>query len=569
MNKITKNKWLIISLSLLIGISLLNCGKKKSGVLLLPDLVEGQGGPGISPDNPKIAQEETTTQEEAPSLQVVDDTGAVDTGTINNDTTSNNQDSSPAVIEIPNNQIPHDNSSNNNNQTATDNSSGSDNQTVADNTNTDIQEAIKDEDVAEDPQETTVASDTETSQVSEESNSGTEVASDTESSEQEAISEEDAQEEVATEEEEDAEEIAEIEEADNDEVIVSDESKKEEDKEKGNCKIQVKEIDTSKGRWYNTKEELLPHPKSKGKFIKAKGIHTYWAYEKLLVRVVNNCEGGKYKLTIIAKNLGKLPEWYHYFNVKVVNEKTGENLGTMLIRASDNRYHKGHLIITLPKGDNVLNILWTNDAYEKDVYDANIQIKRIKIQKVQIKEQKQILSRKGSRFCDTQGRWFVGTNPPSAYTYWANQTISYCFRTKKAGKYEVIVRAGNAKNGYPLMPEYKEFKILVAANGNSNYITIPAEQGKYQKGSTTLDLPEGDIVLNITWLNDLYQPDKKFDANIEIVRVRLKRVGDIESPISAFLLQNPNVTYKVVIPSIILILGALGMIYWLRKEKVA
>ncbi|GIX43251.1 MAG: hypothetical protein KatS3mg129_2984 [Leptospiraceae bacterium] len=395
--------------------------------------------------------------------------------------------------------------------------------------------------------------------------------------EEEAISEEDAQEEVAAEEEE-AEEIAEIEESDDGEGVISKEDKEgkekdksdKEDKEHGKCKVKIKEIDTSKGRWYNTEESLLPHPKKQGKFIKAKGIHTYWANQKLLVKVDNNCEGGKYKLVVVAKNLGKLPEWYHYFNVKVFNEKTGENLGTMLIRASDKSYHRGRLIITLPEGESILNILWTNDAYKEGEYDANIQIKRIKIKKIKHhKERKQILSRKGSRFCDTHGRWFVGTNPPSAYTYWANQTISYCLRTQKAGKYEVIVRAGNAKNGYPLMPEYKEFKILVAANGNSNYITIPAEQGKYHKGSTTLDLPEGDIVLNITWLNDKYQPDKELDANIEIVRVRLKRVGDIESPISAFLLQNPNLTYKVVIPSIILILGALGMIYWLRKEKVA
>ncbi|GIX43250.1 MAG: hypothetical protein KatS3mg129_2983 [Leptospiraceae bacterium] len=193
MNKITKNKWLILSLSLLIGISLSSCGKKKSGALLLPDLIEGQGGPEVSPDNPKTAQEETTTQEEAPSLQVVDDTGAVDTGTINNNTTSNNQDSSTGVIEIPNNQIPHDNSSDSgsdnqdsskevveipNNQIPHDNSSDSTSENTAIN-NSEIKEAITDEDVAEDPQETTVASDTETSQVSEESNNGTEVASDT------------------------------------------------------------------------------------------------------------------------------------------------------------------------------------------------------------------------------------------------------------------------------------------------------------------------------------------------------------------------------------------------------
>lgn len=553
MNKITRTKWLIFSLTILIGISFSHCGKKSSGLLLLPNLVEGQGGPGVSPENPKTAQEETSTQQQAPSLQVVDDTGAVDTGSTNDN--NSNPDNTPAVIEIPNKPIqqeppqpvPADESTatNDNSNNASDGNSKPIQQEppVVEPVpiNEEIKEAINDEDVATDPQETVVVSDTESSQ---------------------EISSQEQEEEIAAETEEDSEELAEVEESD------SEEENKEEIPSPGKCKINVTEIDTSQGKWFNTQESLLPHPKDKNKTIKAKGIHTYWAYQKLLVKVKNNCEGGKYRLTIIAKNIGKLPEWYHYFNVKVLNEKTGENLGTILIRASDTRYHRGSLIVTLPKGESVLNLLWTNDAYEPDVYDANIQIKRIKIQTVQVKERKQILSRKGSRFCDVNGRWFIGTNPPSAYTYWANQTISYCLRTQKAGKYEIIVTAGNAKNGLPLMPEYKEFKVLVAANGNSNYISIPADQDKYHKGKTTLDLPEGDIVLNLTWLNDMYQPPK-YDANIEIVRVQIKRVGDIESPIAAFLLQNPNITYKVVIPGIILILGALGLIYWIRREQIA
>jgi hypothetical protein len=569
-----KSKWLIISISLILTIGLANCGKKSSGLLLLPNLAQGEGGPQVSPEQPKGIEEFTSTQQQQPSIQVIDDVVAVDTGSLNN-TTSPGE---PAVIEIPNNQIPSggDNSGGNN---SGDNNTGDvkevpNNQIPRGGDNSDdngkgnviepkpiesepqpviitpeeskdLQEAIKNEDVTTDPIEQVVSSDT--------------------GSNDSAISEEETQEEIAAQEQEENEEVADTEEEDTTPAPTQEDKGKDDQQ---SCKAMVKEIDTSKGRWYNTAESLIPHPKQKNKFIKAKGIHTYWAYEKLLVKVNSNCEGGKYELVVVAKNLGKLPDWYHFFVVKVFNEKTGENLGTMLIRASDQRYHRGKLIVTLPKGDNILNVLWTNDAYEPNNYDANIQIKRIMIRKVVAKDKKQILTRKGSNFCDVNGRWFIGDNPPSAYTYWANQTVSYCLRTEKAGKYEVILRAGNAKNGLPLMPQYKEFKVLVAANGNSNYITIPAEQGKYHRGSTTLDLPAGDIVLNVTWLNDQYQPPE-YDANIEIVRVRLIRVGDIESPIAAFLLQNPNVTYQVVIPGIILILGALGMIYWVRRQKLA
>jgi hypothetical protein len=569
-----KSKWLIISISLILTIGLANCGKKSSGLLLLPNLAQGEGGPQVSPEKPKGIEESTSTQQQQPSIQVIDDVVAVDTGSLNNPTSPRE----PAVIEIPNNQIPRggDNSGGNNsgdnnigdvkevpnNQIPRGGDNSGDNGEgiviepkpiksepqpviITPEESKDLQEAIKNEDVTTDPIEQVVSSDT--------------------GSNDSAISEEETQEEVAAQEQEENEEVADTEEEDTTPAPTQEDKGKDDQQ---SCKAMVKEIDTSKGRWYNTAESLIPHPKQKNKFIKAKGIHTYWAYEKLLVKVNSNCEGGKYELVVVAKNLGKLPNWYHFFVVKVFNEKTGENLGTMLIRASDQRYHRGKLIVTLPKGDNILNVLWTNDAYEPNKYDANIQIKRIMIRKVVAKDQKQILTRKGSNFCDVNGRWFIGDNPPSAYTYWANQTVSYCLRTEKAGKYEVILRAGNAKNGLPLMPQYKEFKVLVAANGKSNYITIPAEQGKYHRGSTTLDLPAGDIVLNVTWLNDQYQPPE-YDANIEIVRVRLKRVGDIESPIAAFLLQNPNVTYQVVIPGIIIILGALGMIYWVRRQKLA
>jgi len=128
-----KSKWLIISISLILTIGLANCGKKSSGLLLLPNLAQGEGGPQVSPEKPKGIEESTSTQQQQPSVQVIDDVVAVDTGSLNNPTSPGE----PAVIEIPNNQIPRggDNSGGNN---SGDNNSGGNNS--GDNNTGDVKE---------------------------------------------------------------------------------------------------------------------------------------------------------------------------------------------------------------------------------------------------------------------------------------------------------------------------------------------------------------------------------------------------------------------------------------------
>lgn len=594
MKKILTNKMLIFSIVLTFGIAFSNCGKKKSGLLLLPELTQGQGGPQISPDNPKTAAEEKPTTQQNPSIEVTDDIGMTDTGNTGNDNSgntgntgndnsNNSGDNNGGVVYLgPPEQdsgSTGNTGDNNTGNTGNDNSgnTGNTGDNNTGNTGNDNSGSIHE------PQPPQPADDTGDDAVND-PNEGSD-------NDQTPVPGNDDDQGSSDNQD------------DGDIILPPTEDEQPGDGNNQNCKAKVIKIDTSQGKWYNTVEEIIlppkkipavldkvnvetkkasvevqksqvekeiqpPHPI---KPIKVKGIHTYWAYQNLLVTVNSNCEGGKYRLVIVAKNIhGPLPEWYHYFVVKVVNQNSGETLGIMKIRASDNHYYRGRLDIKLNKGENVLNILWTNDAWEPNKYDANIQIKRIFIRKIPAQPKKQILARNGNDFCDANGRWFVDADRSTAYTYWANQTLSYCFRTKKSGKYEIVIRGGNAKNGWPLMPEYKEFKLLVAANGKSNYITIPAEQGKYNRGVTTLDLPEGDVVLNVTWLNDLWQPDRGYDANIEVVKVRIKRVGEADSPISAFLLQNPNITYKVLIPSTILVLGILGMIYWFkRKEEIA
>ncbi|MCS7204253.1 MAG: hypothetical protein NZ853_00990 [Leptospiraceae bacterium] len=718
-----KKRWLTLTILVVVGLSLGYCGGKKSGLLLLPNLASGEGGPLVSPENPKTAANETTTTQQTPSIEVGNNYGVIDTanlpkkdeknqGESKSETTANNENQDAPRNSDKNddkNKIDVSKNTSEGATTSQENTSGStseeesasnsedsksdesrDEENVVgiieipeippmpqppgegkdevelpgvprDGENSEDKEGSGDTiielpkqpvdqidqpvvlpvpeypikpcnsyvcppgkyclhvmppeddaclgDVAEDPIEKIVKEKAEVdvrltivnpyepvpadiyehkvesnklvSQSAEKSEvvelpdpkysrEGTETTSKEEKiSKQEVL----PQEEKMTEEEIQEEEMAtkmeeEMEEEDlADEEYIPDVVVEEVNK---SCKANIVKIDTTKGTWFNSDLELLPHPKNPKKTIKAKGIHTYWAYQNLLITINSTCNTKQFRLVVVARNIhGPLPNWYHFFNVKVVNNNTGETLGTMLIRAHDKKYHRGSLNIELKKGKNEINLIWTNDAWQPDEFDANIQIKRILILNQPKKEPKQILSRKGSNFCDVNGRWFVGIDPPSAYTYWQDQTVSYCLKTPKSGKYEIYVKAGNAKEGWPLMPEYKEYQVLVAANGMSNYITIPAAQGKYLVGKTMLNLPEGHVKLDITWLNDMWQPDRGYDANIEITHVRIKHIGDADSAIAAYLLQNPNITYKVVIPGIILIGGILGLIYWYRREKLA
>lgn len=86
-----KNKMLIFSIILAFGISFSYCGKKKSGLLLLPELIQGEGGPQISPGNPKTLAEETPTTQNNPTLQVVDDSGSTVSDNKTADTTQNSE----------------------------------------------------------------------------------------------------------------------------------------------------------------------------------------------------------------------------------------------------------------------------------------------------------------------------------------------------------------------------------------------------------------------------------------------------------------------------------------------
>lgn len=294
------------------------------------------------------------------------------------------------------------------------------------------------------------------------------------------------------------------------------------------CPGRTIELDPSEGRWFQTPKSAVA-PKA-GNPDKVVGLHTFWANEKLKLRVRNNCQAGTYNLRIRARNVfGPLPDFYDKFQVGVLSQATGEQLGSVLVKAADAKYHSAGMKISLPKGDSDLILAWNNDAYKEGVYDANIHISNISLGYVRQRVRSARVQRTAPEQCFTNGRWFFDAK--SAWTYWKDQEIGFCYENLPAGRYKLVVRA---KNYGVLPPGYKSFQLLATADGVVQELTVPANEKKYQNGSTILDLRGGDVRVDLKWLNDEYHPGVS-DANIRIRGVSLQRIGDGErAPLAAF-----------------------------------
>ncbi len=311
---------------------------------------------------------------------------------------------------------------------------------------------------------------------------------------------------------------------------------------------------------------------------KIKGIHTYWANQKLYLRVRNNCKAGWYKLVVVAKNQnGPLPDFYKAYNVDVFNETTNRSVGGLHIRASDKRYYRGRMLVYIEEGDTDLLLKWKNDAWKKGVYDANIQIKRVKLKYKRYVRMRSKATRRAHQYCLTRGKWFWDKN--SVRTYWRNQTIGFCFRNLKPGKYKVVVKAKNYNNLPVIVPPgYNKFDVIVAADGVSGKMEIPvkvrergAKKGtsKYRKGDTVLDLTGGNTMVLLTWTNDKWKKGV-YDANIQIRKVHLKRIGDSErSALAAYLMNAARGNKAVLIATLLIALIGLGGIFAYNRSRQA
>ncbi|MBN1531370.1 MAG: hypothetical protein JXA20_01780 [Spirochaetes bacterium] len=294
------------------------------------------------------------------------------------------------------------------------------------------------------------------------------------------------------------------------------------------------------------------------------GIHTYWANENLYLRVRNVPESSWYRLQVVAKNYGKLPEWYDYFNVNVINDSTGNSVGGLFIRASDDRYRRGSLLVFLEKGDTDLNLVWNNDAYEKDEYDANIQISKVSLRETNSQRAMHKLVRRAHQYSEIQGRFFWDNN--SVRTYWADQSIGFNFPNLESGKYRVIITAKNYGD-LPLPKGYSNFEVSVDADGTSGVANIKASERNWERGYAVLDLTGGNTNIFLTWLNDSYR-EGEYDANIQIKNIRLQRIGNSErSALAAYLLGATGRNKGIVAGALIFIMMAIGALVLLNRRR--
>ncbi|HPB83188.1 MAG TPA: hypothetical protein PK200_14210 [Spirochaetota bacterium] len=327
------------------------------------------------------------------------------------------------------------------------------------------------------------------------------------------------------------------------------------------CPDRTIALDASDGRWYESSEQK---GKGKGEAKGQQGIYTNWANENLYLNVRNNCKAGWFKLSVQAGNHGSLslPDFYTNFNLTVRNENTSRYLGGMLIKAQDNGWQWGDMLVYLEKGDTRLNLLWTNDAYKENVYDANIEIKQVKLQYQSNRAPRETLERLASQYTFVDGRFFWDGD--SVRTYWSNQTIGFNFTNLQPGVYEVIVVA---KNYGTVPPGYREFEVEVDTdNGTSGEMRIPVSAENYQNGTMNLDLTGGDTTIFLTWLNDKFK-ENVYDANIQIQKIQLRRIGDSHrSALAAYLIakaQN-NKALTSILGGMVLVLG--GLFVWNRKR---
>ncbi|MBL8022593.1 MAG: hypothetical protein JNM27_23140 [Leptospirales bacterium] len=288
-------------------------------------------------------------------------------------------------------------------------------------------------------------------------------------------------------------------------------------------------VDTTQGRWFETPATEIQT--ASGKTLKVKGIHSFWDYEKLYVRVRGNCKPGWYNLKITAMNHGgPLPAWYKAFYVSVRNERDEKNYG-LSIPASGEAYSSATVPVWIDSGDSDLQVKWTNDAYLTDVYDANLQIKSITLAAMKGIPPAPASTAKAGKFCEMIGRFYGDTkiifaNDPGGIS-------AYCFEDMISGKYEVAIK-GRSHGKLPAT--FKSFDLRVFGDGVEGRASIPASETKSQVGKTTLDLRRGDKKLNVAWAN----PETATEGlSLQIESITITRVGDSQrSDLSAFFLQN-------------------------------
>ncbi len=300
------------------------------------------------------------------------------------------------------------------------------------------------------------------------------------------------------------------------------------------------------------------------------GIYTNWGNENLILNIDNN-EPGWYRVTIAAKAKEKLPANYDRFSFNIEDSASGEILSAISVKASDKVYFSGSAVIKLDNpGRQSLNLLWTNDAYSEGEFNVALNIKKVIVKKVKEPKVNNVTNVRfnGDEYTSMDGRWFFDKS--DAYTYWANQTIGYTFRNLEKGTYEITIQATN-HGDLDLPKNYDSFIVAVESLRRGSFystaeIEIEANNKAWRNGKGTLDLPGGDVTLNLTWLNDVWK-EGDYDTNIKIKSIHIKKVNP--SSLTAYLLKTKPGNRLFVLAAFLTVTGLLFGIYVKNRTKTA
>jgi len=300
------------------------------------------------------------------------------------------------------------------------------------------------------------------------------------------------------------------------------------------------------------------------------GIYTNWGNENLILNI-DNSDPGWYRVTIVAKAREALPVNYDRFSFNIENSASGEILSAISVKASDKVYFSGSTVVKLDNaGRQSLNLLWTNDAYSEGEFNAALNIKKVIVKKVNEPKVNNVTNVRfnGDEYTFMDGRWFFDKS--DAYTYWANQTIGYTFRNLEKGTYEITIQATN-HGDLDLPKSYNHFVVAVESLRRGSYyssaeIEIPAHNKGWKLGKGTLDLPGGDVALNLTWLNDVWK-EGEYDTNIKIKSIHIKKINP--SSLTAYLLKTKPGNRLFVLAAFLTVTGLLFGIYVKNRTKTA
>lgn len=311
------------------------------------------------------------------------------------------------------------------------------------------------------------------------------------------------------------------------------------------------------------KEEIKTIRKNYGNGDNEKGGISTDLQDQNMVLSLNSTESGWYRLSVSAKNSGTLPPDYDTFTLAVVDQDSGEELGTIKVPASENRYNTGLIEFQLdnPSGKK-LAVLWKNDAYLENSYNTVLNIKGISLQKIneETRSSKPTGRLSGNDYSMVDGRWF--TDKGNVYTHWQDQIIGYTFKNLEGGTYEVTIQASNYGK-LPLPKNYRTFDVDLDSEYDSVSMNISAKNNGWSKETVKMIFPEGDTTLFITWINDQIE-EGKYDTNLMIKSVSIKKVKS--SSLTAFLIKTKPGN-KVFILSVLIALSAIFLVIYIMNRR--